>query len=86
MRSTLPVLALVATALATATAAAQPTPDRDGGRPPKPPASGDPKQQADQLFKDGREFVRTGRYAEACPMFKESERLAPSLAASSATR
>jgi hypothetical protein len=38
------------------------------------------KQQADQLFKDGREFVKSGRYAEACPMFKESQRLDPSLA------
>jgi serine/threonine-protein kinase len=40
-----------------------------------------PKQQADQLFKDGREYVKVGRYAEACPMFKESQRLDPSLAA-----
>jgi hypothetical protein len=42
-----------------------------------PPAGSD-KVAAEALFEDGRKLVASGKFAEACPKFAESERLDPS--------
>jgi serine/threonine-protein kinase len=39
------------------------------------PAAGQNDKEADRLFAEGRQLVREGRYAEACPKFERAQRL-----------